>query len=451
MTFSSKKICHLIHKIDPLPIQGRITQAIGLVLEGHAAISSIGEICQISPTDQSAPLLGEVVGFREKKVLMMPLGELHGIGPGSAINSQGKRACAQVGEALLGRIIDGMGNAIDGKSTPVIEIERPLYTAPPNAMERKRISKPLDLGIRSINGLLTCGLGQRLGIFAGSGVGKSVLMGMVSRFTSADINVIALIGERGREVKEFIEKELKEEGLRRSVLIVATSEQAPLIRRRAAFLAITIAEYFRDCGKNVLFMMDSLTRLAHAQREIGLAIGEPPTTKGYTPSVFALLPKFLERAGNTSGQGSITGLYTVLVEGDDMNDPIPDTARSILDGHFVLSRELAAENHYPAIDILNSTSRVMTDIVNPRHLASARKLTQLLATYKKSEDLINIGAYKPGSNHKIDESIAKIDQIQDYLCQGMNKRTGFQESLDALHQLFIPLPEKQNGEKRLTK
>ncbi|WDT82657.1 MAG: FliI/YscN family ATPase [Candidatus Manganitrophus sp.] len=294
----------------------------------------------------------------------------------------------------------------------------------------------MDLGIRAINGLLTCGSGQRMGIFAGSGVGKSVLMGMIARFTAADVNVIALIGERSREVKEFIEKDLGEEGLRRSIVVVATSDQPPLVRRRGAFLSMTIAEYFRNRGGQVLLMMDSLTRLAHAQREIGLAIGEPPTTKGYTPSVFALLPKFLERAGTGSGAGTITGLFTVLVEGDDLNDPIPDAVRSILDGHIVLSRELAAQNQYPAIDLLNSTSRVMIDLINPDHLELARSFSDLMANYKKVEDLINIGAYKPGSNPKVDQALARWDRIQAYLRQRINEKVDFQESLQALRKVI---------------
>ncbi|MEC4679046.1 MAG: FliI/YscN family ATPase, partial [Nitrospirota bacterium] len=335
----------------------------------------------------------------------------------------------------------GLGNPIDDKGDLNTTNERPLYASPLNPLTRKRIQKPIDLGIRAINGLLTCGLGQRVGIFAGSGVGKSVLLGMIARYTTADVNVIALIGERGREVKEFIEKELKEEGLKRSVVIVVTSDQPPLIRRRGAFLAITIAEYFREQGKQVLFMMDSLTRLAHAQREIGLAIGEPPTTKGYTPSVFTLLPNFLERAGTSSGDGSITGLYTVLVEGDDLNDPIPDAVRSILDGHIVLSRALAASNHYPAIDVLNSASRVMIDLVNEKHQSEAHHLSDLIATYRKAEDLINIGAYKPGSNAKIDQSIALWQNIENFLKQNTKESATLKESIAALHHLIAAPPQ----------
>ena len=338
----------------------------------------------------------------------------------------------------MGRVIDGLGNPIDGKGPLKTREVYPLYGTPPAPLERKRITQPLDLGIRAINGLLTCGKGQRMGIFAGSGVGKSVLLGMIARFTSADVNVIALIGERGREVKEFIEKDLKEEGLARSVLIVATSDQPPLVRRRGAFLAMAIAEYFRDRNRHVIFMMDSLTRLAHVQREIGLAVGEPPTTKGYTPSVFALLPKFLERAGSGSQDGTITGLFAVLVEGDDLNDPIPDAARAILDGHIVLSRELAAQNLYPAIDVLNSTSRVMNDLVDPTHLEAVRQFNEILAHYHKAEDLIHIGAYKSGSSPKIDHAIEKWEETQSFLRQGFNEKVDLIESLSSLYKLIQP-------------
>jgi flagellum-specific ATP synthase len=435
MNKSTAKYLDQLKAIDPTPAYGRVSQAIGLVLEGHASISAIGEVCEIASLGIGARLLAEVVGFRENRVLLMPLGELAGIGPGSSIVSRGLQATAVVGESLLGRVIDGLGNPIDGKGPLRGTEHHPLYLSPPNPLARQRIGRPLDLGIRAINGLLTCGSGQRMGIFAGSGVGKSVLLGMIARFTAADVNVIALIGERSREVKEFIEKDLGEEGLRRSVVVVATSDQPPLVRRRGAFLAMTIAEYFRNRGGQVLLMMDSLTRLAHAQREIGLAIGEPPTTKGYTPSVFALLPKFLERAGTSPGDGTITGLFTVLVEGDDLNDPIPDAVRAILDGHIVLSRELAAQNQYPAIDLLNSTSRVMIDLINPDHLELARSFSDLMANYKKVEDLINIGAYKPGSNPKVDQAIARWDRIQGYLRQRINEKVDFQESLQALRKV----------------
>ncbi len=436
MTGNLSEYLELIEYVDPMPAFGRVSQVIGLVLEGHASISAIGEVCEIASTEDERHLLAEVVGFRENKVLLMPLGEWTGIGPGSSIVSRGTQATAAVGRGLLGRVLDGLGNPTDRKGPLQTREERSLYASPPNPLMRRRITEPLDLGIRSLNGLLTCGKGQRMGIFAGSGVGKSVLMGMIARYTSADVNVIALIGERGREVKEFIEKDLREEGLARSVVIVATSDQPPLIRRRGAFLAMTIAEYFRDRNSSVLFMMDSLTRFAQAQREIGLAVGEPPTTKGYTPSVFSLLPKFLERAGTCENSGSITGLYTVLMEGDDINDPVPDAARAILDGHLVLSRALAAQNQYPAVDLLNSTSRVMIDIIDPAHLELARKMSRLVATYKNAEDLIHIGAYKPGSSAEIDEAIGKWDAIRSYFKQGINEKINFKESVAHLGQLF---------------
>ncbi|MBI3605517.1 MAG: FliI/YscN family ATPase [Nitrospirae bacterium] len=441
MIFSAEKYIEGIEKADLFPVKGKVTQAIGLVLEGRASISAIGEVCEITSL-KGKRVLAEVVGFKEEKVLLMPLGDLSGIGPGSSIEPKGTQAMAGVGPGLLGRVIDGLGNPIDHKGPVPVSETFPLYDAPPGPLERKRITQPLDLGIRAINGLLTCGRGQRLGIFAGSGVGKSVLLGMIARFTEADVNVIALIGERGREVKEFIEKDLKEEGLKRSVVVAATSDQSPLIRRRGAFLAMAIAEYFRSRQKEVLLMMDSLTRLAHAQREIGLATGEPPATKGYTPSVFSLLPKFLERSGTSSHEGSITGLFTVLAEGDDLNDPIPDAARSILDGHLVLSRELASKNQYPAIDPLRSTSRVMLDIAEPAHLESSRKFLQLLSLYERSEDLINLGAYKRGTNPQIDKAIDKQGELQSYLAQDMHEKVNFKESREALFRIIPPLSEK---------
>jgi len=425
-----------IGRIDTLPATGRVSQVVGIVMEGSATLSAVGEICAVRSTAQRGlSILAEVVGFRGDKVLLMPLGDLAGIGPRSAIIPQEPEETGVVGDELLGRVLDGMGNPLDGKGPVRAQQVRPLRAAPVNPLERSRITQPLDLGIRSLNGLLTCGKGQRMGIFSGSGVGKSVLMGMMARYTDADVNVIALIGERGREVKEFIESDLTEEGLRRSVVIVSTSDQPPLVRRRGAFLAMTIAEYFRDQGAHALFMMDSLTRLAHAQREIGLAIGEPPTTKGYTPSVFSMLPKFLERAGTSGNGGTITGIFTVLVEGDDMNDPIPDAARAILDGHVSLSRELASQSQYPAVDLLASTSRVMINVVDAKHLAASRKLSEIMSTYKKVEDMINIGAYKIGTSKKIDHAISKWDAICAYFKQGISERSNLQESVSALQRL----------------
>ena len=347
-----------------------------------------------------------------------------------------QRAIIPVGPGLLGRVIDGLGNPIDNKGPIFVESEYPIYSAPINPLSRKRISQPLDLGIRALNGLLTVGCGQRIGIFSGSGVGKSVLLGMIARKTRADVNVIALIGERGRELNEFIEKELGEEGLKRSVIVVATSDHLPLIRMRGAFIATAIAEFFRDQGKHVNLMMDSVTRFAMAQREIGLALGEPPTTKGYTPSVFTLLPKLCERAGTSANRGTITGLYTVLVEGDDTNEPIADALRAILDGHINLTRDLAAQNHYPAIDVLQSISRVMDDIVDSEHRQYANKLKETLAIYRKAEDLINIGAYVAGSNPKIDYAIEMVEKINSYLKQDIDETTDFNASISQLAQLF---------------
>jgi len=418
-----------IAEVDPMVVRGRVAQAVGLVVEGYGPMSSIGELCEIVREDGAERILAEAVGFRDQRVLLMPLGEMRGIGPGSHLIMQGRIASAPVGPGLLGRVLDGLGAPLDGKGDIAAEADYPLYAPPLNPMHRRRITHPIDLGVRAINGFLTCGRGQKVGIFAGSGVGKSVLLGMLSRYTSADVNVIALIGERGREVNEFLERDLQASGLQRSVVIVATSDQPPLVRLRGAFLATAIAEYFRDCGKQVLLMMDSLTRFEHGQREIGLAIGEPPATKGYTPSVFTLLPKLLERAGTGPGAGSITGLYTVLVEGDDLADPIADAARSILDGHIVLSRELAAQNHFPAIDILQSTSRVMRDVATPDHYAAARAVMEALATYRRSEDLINLGAYKPGSNAKLDRAVAQIGTLTAYLRQEVNEKSVLGESV----------------------
>ena len=357
---------HLLEGTNPLSVEGRIVQATGIVLEGYGPVTSIGELCEVTKEGQRGSVLAEVVGFRGDRVLLMPLGDMQGIGPKSRLLTKGHMASVGVGPELLGRILDGLGTPLDGRGPIRAKAQYALHGKPMNPLERKRIKHPLDLGIRAINGLLTCGQGQKMGIFAGSGVGKSILLGMMSRNTAADITVIGLIGERGREVKEFLERDLRADGLKRAVVVVATSDQPPLVRIRAALLATAIAEYFRDCGKHVLLLMDSLTRLAHGQREIGLAIGEPPTTKGYTPSVFSLLPKLLERAGTCAGPGSITGLYTVLVEGDDMSEPVADSVRSILDGHIILSRDLATRNHFPAIDPLQSTSRVMRDVVSAR-------------------------------------------------------------------------------------
>ena len=421
----------------PVKTYGHVTQVVGLIVEANGPAVKLGAMCDILASPNEPPVTAEVLGFRDRTVLMMPLEEIRSIGPGSKVVARGEKASIAVGPKLLGRVIDGLGTPIDGQGPVPSEVDYPIYASPINPLLRQRIKTPLDLGVRVINGLLTVGCGQRMGIFAGSGVGKSVLMGMIARESSADVNVIALIGERGRELNDFLEKELGEEGLRKSVVVVATSDHLPLVRVRGAFVATAIAEYFRDQGMSVNLMMDSLTRFAMAQREIGLALGEPPTTKGYTPSVFTMLPKLLERAGTSDHNGSITGLYTVLVEGDDMNEPIADAARSILDGHIVLSRELAHQNHYPAIDVLKSISRVMEDIASLQHKHHAKSLKELLATYRKSEDLINIGAYVSGSNPTIDRAIAKIGQINGFLRQDIGEKVGFEESLQQLEKVII--------------
>jgi flagellum-specific ATP synthase len=415
---------------------GKVTNIVGLVIEAKGPLSRLGTVCDIYTKGDLRKISAEVLGFRNNKVMMMPLEEMRGIGPGCPIVARQQRAVIPVGTGLLGRVIDGLGNPIDNKGPIAVESEYPIYGTPVNPLSRQRITQPLDLGIRAINGLLTLGCGQRIGIFAGSGVGKSVLLGMIARKTAADVNVIALIGERGREVNEFIEKELGPQGLKRSVIVVATSDHLPLIRMRGAFIATAIAEFFRDQGHHVNLMMDSVTRFAMAQREIGLALGEPPTTKGYTPSVFTLLPKLCERAGTSANRGTITGLYTVLVEGDDTNEPIAYALRSILDGHINLSRDLANQAHYPAIDILGSISRVMEDIVDPEQKQCARKLKEVLAIYRKAEDLINIGAYVAGSNAKIDYAIAMIEKINRYLRQDIDETSPFDKCVSQLVNLF---------------
>ena len=439
-TFSLAKYQRCVDTACTIQANGKVTNIVGLVIEAQGPVSRLGTICDIYTKGDSHKISAEVLGFKDNKVLMMPLAEIRGIGPGCPIVARQQRAVIPVGSGLLGRVIDGLGNPIDNKGPIPAEREYPIYGTPINPLSRKRISKPLDLGIRAINGLLSVGCGQRLGIFAGSGVGKSVLLGMIARKTAADVNVIALIGERGREVNEFIEKELGKEGLKRSVIVVATSDHLPLIRMRGAFIATAIAEFFRDQGRHVNLMMDSVTRFAMAQREIGLALGEPPTTKGYTPSVFTLLPKLCERAGTSANRGTITGLYTVLVEGDDTNEPIADALRAILDGHINLTRDLATQNHYPAIDVLSSISRVMDDIINPEQRRYANQLKETLAIYRKAEDLINIGAYVAGSNPKIDFAVKMIEKINRYLKQDIDETTPFDDSVSQLIQLFESPP-----------
>ena len=416
---------------DLIKYTGRVSQVIGLTIESHGPAVNLGEICNIYPLKGNTPIKAEVVGFKESIVCLMPLGSMKGVGPGSKIEATGESLSVGVSNDMLGRVIDGLGRVIDGNGTINNCTMYPVENTPPNPLARKRIKEILPVGVRAIDGLLTLGKGQRIGIFSGSGVGKSTLMGMIARNTKADINVIGLIGERGREVREFIENDLQEEGLSRSVVVVATSDQPALIRLKAAQLATSVAEYFRDQGKDVMLMMDSLTRFAMAQREVGLAVGEPPVTRGYTPSVFSVMPRLLERSG-TSDKGSITGLYTVLVDGDDLNEPITDTVRSILDGHIVLSRSLANKNHYPAIDVLASVSRVMPNIVDEEHKNNANEFKNIMSVYKDAEDLINIGAYVKGSSSSIDRSIEKIEAIERFLKQNVDEKTEMEEVLNEM-------------------
>jgi flagellum-specific ATP synthase len=407
---------------------GKVTQVTGFLISGYIPEVSVGTVCEIFPNSGAPSFLSEVVGFRDREVLLMPLGEMRGLGLGSTILVRKHMASLNVGNGLLGRVINGLGEAIDGKSELFLTEEVPLYAEAGNPLSRPPIDEAMSLGVRSIDSLITLGKGQRVGIMAGSGVGKSVLMGMMARNSKADVNVIAMVGERGREVREFIEHTLGEEGLKRSVVVVATSDQSALVRTRAAFVATTIAEFFCQQNKDVLLIMDSVTRFAMAQREIGLNVGEPPATKGYTPSVFALLPKLLERAGTFDNKGSITGVYTVLVEGDDMNDPIGDSVRSIVDGHIVLSRSLAHKGHFPAVDVLQSTSRVMRNVVSPEHFAQALRVREMMAVYREAEDLINIGAYKMGTNARIDQAIKLESSIERLLKQSIEESSSAAEA-----------------------
>ena len=404
---------------------GKVTQVTGFLICGFIPEVSVGTVCEIFPNSAAPSFLAEVVGFKDREVLLMPLGEMRGLGLGSTILVRRNMATVGVGDALLGRVVNGMGQAIDGKGELYLTEEVPLYSEAGNPLDRPPIRETMSLGVRAIDSMITLGKGQRVGIMAGSGVGKSVLMGMMARNSTSDVNVIAMVGERGREVREFIEHTLGPEGLKRSIVVAATSDQSALIRTRAAFVATSIAEFFCAQGKDVLLIMDSVTRFAMAQREIGLNVGEPPATKGYTPSVFALLPKLLERAGNFEGRGSITGLYTVLVEGDDMNDPIGDSVRSIVDGHIVLSRGLAQKGHFPSVDVLQSTSRVMRNVVTPEHYAQAMHVRELMAVYKEAEDLVNIGAYKMGSNARIDQAIKMESSIERLLKQPVEEPASF--------------------------
>jgi flagellum-specific ATP synthase len=413
---------------------GRVTQVVGLTIESSGPDVNMGTICLIRAEKSRDSIMAEVVGFKDKHILLMPLGNMSGIGPGSLVEATDKPIMVRVSETLLGRVLDGLGRPMDGKDILLEGEDFPVTNTPPNPMDRNRIAYPLSLGIKAIDGLLTIGKGQRVGIFAGSGVGKSTLMGMIARNTEADIIIIGLIGERGREVREFIEKDLGAEGLKRSVLVVATSDQPAMVRLKAAEVATSIAEYFRQKGKDVMLLMDSLTRFSMAQREVGLATGEPPVSRGYTPSVFAAMPKLLERAGN-SDKGSITGLYTVLVDGDDLTEPVTDAARGILDGHIVLNRKIANRNQYPAIDVLASISRVMSDIVGKEHKRAANLFKKSMAVYNDAEDLVNIGAYVKGSNRDIDEAIDKHADILDFLTQAVEEKFEFEDTITRLERI----------------
>ncbi|MGN1188253.1 MAG: flagellar protein export ATPase FliI [Lachnospiraceae bacterium] len=413
---------------------GRVSKIVGLSIESIGPDAKLNDLCRIISKEDGRIIYAEVVGFKDRRILLMPFEAVDGISPGCIVENTGKPLMIKVGPDLLGKTLDGLGNPTDG-SVISYTGEYPCEAPPPDPMDREIISQVLPLGVKAVDGLITVGKGQRIGIFAGSGVGKSTLLGMFARNTKADINVIALIGERGREVREFIERDLGEEGMKRSVLVVATSDKPALIRNKAAKTATAIAEYFRDQGKDVLLMMDSLTRFSMAQREIGLASGEPPVTRGYPPSVYSELPKLLERAG-MGKDGSITGLYTVLVDGDDFNEPITDTARSILDGHIMLNRKLANKNHYPAIDVLMSISRVMSQIVDKKHKEVAGRFKNVLATYNEAEDLINIGAYKNGSNKEIDYAIEKHNAVNEYLMQGTDEKYEFNQEIKLLNDIF---------------
>ncbi|MEV2687761.1 flagellar protein export ATPase FliI [Paenibacillus larvae] len=432
---SPQKYIEHLQQLDPVRVNGKVTQVIGLTVESEGPDASIGDVCYIYPLKSDQPLKAEVVGFRDNKVILMPLGELDSIGPGCDVVGTGKPLTVPVGHELLGKVLDGLGQPLDGSFLPSRMTQYSTNNSPNNPLQRPRVLEPLGVGVKCIDGLLTIGRGQRVGIFAGSGVGKSTLMGMIARNTEADVNVIALIGERGREVLDFIERDLGPEGLARSVVIVATSDQPALIRIKGALIATSIAEYFRDRGLNVMLMMDSVTRFAMAQREVGLAVGEPPATRGYTPSVFALLPKLLERSGN-GPKGSITAFYTVLVDGDDMNEPIADAVRGILDGHIVLDRNLAHKGHYPAIDVLSSVSRVMKEIVSDEQQSAADQLKRLLAIYRDSEDLINLGAYQKGSNPDIDLSLQYIESIWEFTRQKTTDKVSIEQAKQQLIEQF---------------
>ena len=423
---------------------GKVTKVVGLTIESIGPEAKLNDLCIIKSNSSAGAVKAEVVGFRDDRVLLMPYDNVEGVGLGSWVENTGAPLQVSVSDDLLGKTLDGVGEPMNAPQLSENSHKYSVEASPPDPLTRKLIDEVLPLGVKAVDGLITVGKGQRIGIFAGSGVGKSTLMGMFARNTKADVNVIALIGERGREVREFIERDLGEEGMRRSVVVVATSDKPALIRNKAAKTATAIAEYFRDKGKDVLLMMDSLTRFSMAQREIGLASGEPPVSRGYPPSVYAEMPKLLERAGN-SDRGSITGLYSVLVDGDDFNEPITDTARGVLDGHIVLSRAMAQKNHYPAIDILGSISRVMSSIAGKEHKDVAGELKHVLATYREAEDLINIGAYKAGSNHEIDFAIEKIESVNDFLKQSTEEKFTYEEAVSIMTDIFAGEEEEYSA------
>ena len=438
---STDTLKHLIDKTNPYQSVGLVDQVIGLVIESRGPIAKMADVCLIETGDPLQPTISaEVVGFKDGKLLLMPLGELGNLSPGARVINTGKPFTVGVSEALLGRVLDGLGNPIDDRFDLSHSDAVSAMATPPHPLRRKEITDIIPLGVKSIDGFMTIGKGQRIGIFAGSGVGKSTTLGMIARNTEADMSVIALIGERGREVQDFIEHALGEEGRKRAIVVVSTSEQPALLKIKAGLVATSIAEYFRDQGKSVLLMMDSLTRVAMALREVGLAVGEPPATRGYTPSVFAFMPKLLERSG-MGDEGAITGLYTVLVEGDDMNEPVADTVRGLLDGHVVLSRQLAHQNHYPAVDVMASVSRLMPMIASKEHRHAAGQIRDLMATYAHSEDLISIGAYVPGHNPKLDLAVKLKGEIDALLRQDIEEHTEFDKTLEQLMAIAAKLPK----------
>ncbi|HZQ94291.1 MAG TPA: flagellar protein export ATPase FliI [Candidatus Sulfotelmatobacter sp.] len=428
-----------LERASPVEMRGRVKEVIGLIVKAVVPEAWIGEMCLIRNPGSSTSVKAEVVGFKDGDVLLMPLGELTNVGPHSEVIPSGNCLTVKVGDGLLGRVLNGLGEPMDSDSRGALACteEFPVLGYPPDPLKRQRVTKPISLGVRAIDAVLTAGEGQRIGLFAAAGGGKSTLLGMIARNTEADVNVITLVGERGREVRDFIEHDLGPEGVKRSVVVCATSNESSLVRLKAAYVGTAIAEYFRNKGQKVILMMDSVTRFARAQREIGLACGEPPARAGYTPSVFAELPKLLERAGN-SDKGSITAIYTVLVAGDDMNEPVADEVRSILDGHIILSRELAARNHYPAINILESASRVMSAVTDKGHRQAAGTLRDMLATYRKNEDLILLGAYKRGADQRVDTAISKIEEINAFLKQATDDKSNFQGSVEQLKRMFPP-------------